>query len=255
MERYKVILAYDGTDFLGFQRQASGRTVQGEVEAALARMGWTGQSLTAAGRTDAGVHADGQVIAFDHDWNHPLDALQNALNANLPADISARNVEQAAPAFHPRFDARVRRYRYRLMVDAARSPLRERYAWRVWPAIELSRLQQCAAPLVGQHDFSAFGRPPREGSGTVRTVYQTTWYLDADELIFEIAANAFLYHMVRRIVQVQVDIAKEAGSPEQIRGYLTGTSGEVPGLAPACGLSLIEVDYREPKGTRGTIED
>jgi tRNA pseudouridine38-40 synthase len=255
MERYKVILAYDGTEFLGFQRQANGRTVQGEVEAALTRIGWTGASITAAGRTDAGVHADGQVIAFDHAWNHSLEALQNALNANLPTAVAVRTIEAAPADFHPRFDARVRRYRYRILVDPQRAPLRERYSWRVWPRLDMAILQQCADQFVGSHDFAAFGRPPRAGGETVRRVFETRWQAAGDELYFEIAANAFLYHMVRRIVQAQVDIAKTAGSAALIEDFLAGAAGEVQGLAPACGLSLIEVKYREPDGARRNIED
>ena len=115
MGRYQVILAYDGTDFNGFQRQASNkiRTVQGTVEAALRRIGWQGKSVLAAGRTDTGVHAFGQVITFDHEWKHSSEDLLAAINANLPQDVAARAVELAKPDFHPRFDAVARCYYYR----------------------------------------------------------------------------------------------------------------------------------------------
>ncbi len=129
MARYQVILAYDGADFFGFQRQADGcgqRTVQGVVEQALRRIGWQGRAILFAGRTDVGVHASGQVIAFDLDWLHSTDALLAALNANLPADVAAQAAQLAADDFHPRYDARARCYRYRLFCQPRRDPLRER---------------------------------------------------------------------------------------------------------------------------------
>ncbi len=136
MARYQVILAYDGTDFAGSQRQAKSRTVQGEFEKALQRLGWPGRSAMMAGRTDAGVHAAGQVAAFDFDWAHTPEELGRALNANLPADMAVHRVQAVPAEFHPRFDAASRRYRYRLFCRNSRDPLRERYAWRVWPAVD-----------------------------------------------------------------------------------------------------------------------
>ena len=114
MARYKLILAYDGIAFAGSQRQAKQRTVQGELESALREIGWPGRSVTLAGRTDTGVHASGQVAAFDLDWPHSLDKLRNALNASLSGDMAVSDVEIARDDFHPRFDATSRRYRYRL---------------------------------------------------------------------------------------------------------------------------------------------
>ncbi len=118
MARYQVILAYDGTHFVGFQRQGRSRTVQGVVEAALRQLGWQGRAILSAGRTDTGVHAAGQVIAFDLDWTHPEKELGRAINANLPQDVAVRSVAPASPDFHPRFDATARRYRYHLFCDA-----------------------------------------------------------------------------------------------------------------------------------------
>ena len=114
MARYQIILAYDGTDFQGFQRLKGGRSVQGEVEAALRRLNWAGKAILSAGRTDAGVHASGQVIAFDLDWAHSPETLRQALNAYLPEDVAAQAVKLAAPGFHPRYDALARTYHYRI---------------------------------------------------------------------------------------------------------------------------------------------
>ncbi len=133
MTRFRAIVEYDGTDFLGFQRQAQGRTVQGELEAALSRIGWGGTAVLGAGRTDAGVHAAGQVIAFDFEWQHGDGDLVRALNANLPEDVAIKQAEACPAGFHPRFDARGRRYRYRLYNQPVRSPLAARWGWQVWP--------------------------------------------------------------------------------------------------------------------------
>lgn len=242
--RYKVVLAYDGTAFSGMQRQANGRSVQGEVEAALLRLGWHGKAILAAGRTDAGVHASGQVIAFDLVWRHSTEDLLNALNANLPADVAARQVSAAAQDFHPRYDAKARRYEYWLVCQPQRDPLRERYAWRVWPAPKLSRLQAAAKVLRGGHDFAAFGSPPKKDGNTVRKVLSAKWRkVGEDEFVFSVTANAFLYHMVRRMVGLQVKIGQGDADASKIEQALTGPLDKVRELAPPQGLCLVAVEY------------
>jgi len=241
--RYKAVLAYDGTAFSGMQRQKNRRSVQFAVEEALTLIGWRGKSILVAGRTDAGVHAEGQVIAFDLAWKHSLDELQRAVNAGLPADVAMKNVEIAAGDFHPRFDAKSRRYQYRLFCQPHRDPLRERYAWRVRPPVKLSLLKTAAKQLRGEHGFAAFGSPPKEGGGTVRRVMKASWRKVAeDELIFEVRANAFLYHMVRRMVGRQVKIGqgrKDVGAvAEALRNQ-----NKVRELAPPQGLYLVAVEY------------
>jgi tRNA pseudouridine38-40 synthase len=252
MARYKVVLAYDGAGFFGFQRQASGlgqRTVQGEVEAALRRIGWAGRTILSAGRTDTGVHAAGQVIAFDLDWAHTPEQLLAALNANLPPDVAARQVQPAADDFRPRYDARQRRYRYRLFCQPQRDPLRERYAWRVWPPLDAEKLHRSAAALIGTHDFAAFGTPPRPGGTTVRQVFQANWQADgSDSWAFEIVANAFLFHMVRRLVGFQVAVAQGREAPETVQRSLEKPQpARVRTLAPPHGLTLMEVVYTDEK--------
>lgn len=257
MARYQVILAYDGTDFIGSQRQAKPRTIQGELEKALRKLGWSGRSVILAGRTDTGVHASGQVAAFDLDWAHADQDLLRALNANLPADMAARDVHVAAKKFHPRFDATSRRYRYRLFCQPVRDPLREKFAWRVWPDINGDALQAVALLFVGQHDFASYGTPPRAGGSTLRTVMNVSWQAKEDEWHFEVQANAFLYRMVRRLVFVQVAVAQGKISVETVASSLAGQdesvamsvskgperSGLPSGLAPAYGLTLVEVTF------------
>jgi len=292
MARYQVILAYDGTDFVGSQRQTSTklnsgaksdelsspalvnrsgpgskpRTVQGELENALRKLGWSDRSALLAGRTDTGVHAAGQVAVFDLDWQHTDGDLLRALNARLPADMAARDVRVVPPKFHPRFDAISRLYCYRLFCQPVRNPLREKFAWRVWPGVDGNALKEVALLFIGQHDFSAYGTPPRAGSSTLRTVMNASWHKKDDEWRFEVQANAFLYRMVRRLVFVQVAFAQgkisaeivarslagqaEGGSPPSPESQaLVSTSkrpvqSELPsGLAPAHGLTLVEVTY------------
>ncbi len=267
MERYQVILAYDGSRFKGFQRQAKARSVQGVVEDALRKLSWQGRSILAAGRTDTGVHATGQVISFDLDWNHDPQELLTALNSYLPTDVVAREVRQVCPSFHPRYDASWRKYSYRIYSQPVREPLIEPYAWRVWPAVSLAALQEAAQPLPGTHDFSAFGTPPHSGGHTSRVVLQADWKQASPYLIFEIKGQAFLYHMVRHIVFTQVMIAQGkltvvglrnalvTGSDVSIRASLLQNLSNhlVHGLAPAQGLILEEVYY--PPETFQMAED
>jgi tRNA pseudouridine38-40 synthase len=244
MAHYKVILAYDGTDFQGYQRQATGRTVQGSFEQVLKSLGWRGKSIIGAGRTDAGVHASGQVVSFDLDWNHSTLDLRNALNGNLPADIAAKSVEQVEAAFHARHSAVARRYRYRLFCSSIRDPLRERYSWRVWPQVSMEALNQVASYFVGTHNFSSFGSPHNTGGSTIRNVMASNWRSERDELVYEILGNAFLYHMVRRLVVFQVDAGQGKLAPESAIELLErAPENFVRGLAPANGLYLVEVIY------------
>ncbi len=251
MVRYQLTLAYDGTDFFGSQRQAKKRTVQGELEKALCKLGWTGRSVLMSGRTDTGVHATGQIASFDLDWSHSNEEFVRAMNAALPADMAVHAARIVHAQFHPRFDALSRCYRYKLFCQPLRDPLRERFAWRVWPAIDADVLANAAQLFLGMHDFSAFGSPTTPRGSTVRTVMKAEWTQAAiDAWHFEVQADAFLYRMVRKLVFVQVAVAQGKVSAEAITHSLAdplsaGKRGEkVPaGLAPAHGLTLVEVTY------------
>jgi tRNA pseudouridine38-40 synthase len=250
--RYKAILTYDGTGFQGSQRQAKGdgreaprsRTVQDELEQALRRIGWGGRSIQLAGRTDAGAHAEGQVASFDLDWRHACGQLLKALNAELPPDLAVRSLIEAGAGFHPRFDAVSRLYRYRFFYDPVRHPLREKYAWRIQPPVEESPLHRAAKLFIGTHDFAAFGSPPGAKGTTIRTVIQAGWRrIQPDEWQFEVRAEAFLYRMVRRMTFIQVAAAQGRLAVEEIEAALS-MPGRLPaGLAPAHGLTLVDVEY------------
>lgn len=245
MPRYRSLLEYDGTDLLGFQRQAAGRTVQGEVEAALGRIGWMGRAIWGAGRTDAGVHASGQVIAFEMDWAHGATALERALNANLPADVAVRDVAACDTGFHPRYSARGRRYRYTFYSRPVRSPLAARYAWQVWPPLDQAAAEAASACLLGTHDFASFGTDPDGGTNTVRTVSRAEWQAaPGGWLTFEIVAEAFLQRMVRSLAGALRQVGGGALSPDDLAAILAARDrNQCPPAAPPQGLCLVEVLY------------
>jgi len=244
MARYQVILAYDGSGFTGSQRQANSRTVQGELENALRELGWSEKSVIMAGRTDTGVHATGQVAAFDFEWAHETEKLLKALNAKLPPDLAVKSLQPASAGFHPRFDAISRMYCYRLFCEPIRDPLRERYAWRIWPSLDGNALKQNAGIFLGTHDFAAFGSPTTQNGTTVRTVTKTEWRkMPNGEWQFEVQADAFLYRMVRRLVFVQVALAQGKVSVEKVQHALLKQGKLLSGLAPSTGLTLTKVNY------------
>jgi tRNA pseudouridine38-40 synthase len=255
MARYKLTLAYDGSEFVGSQRQASikTRTVQGELEKALRKLGWTGRSVILSGRTDTGVHATGQVASADLNWPHAERDLIRALNSALPSDMAVWSAEVVDDKFHPRFDATLRRYCYSLFCRPIRDPIRERNAWRVQQTINPELLEKAAKLLIGTHDFSAFGSPTTAKGTTVRTVSTAAWMqtAEAGAWKFEVQADAFLYRMVRRMVFLQVAVAQGKVPAEAIihalAGQVSGKSrtGLPSGLAPAHGLTLVEVMYRK----------
>ena len=247
MAHYKLILAYDGTNYNGFQRQAIKTSVQATFEEALRRLGWQGRAVMPAGRTDSGVHASGQVVSFNLDWNHPDYSLQNALNAFLPADIAVQSVTQVAAEFHPRYDALSRQYRYQLYWQSARDPLRDRYAWRLERKPELPLLQAAANDLLGEHNFIAFGKALNEDGTTIRRILSADWLEEKDSMSFTIVGNAFLYHMVRRIVYVLVRIGLGELPVETVRLGLETLSTGIVSLAPARGLTLEKVTFDEDK--------
>ena len=244
MARYQVILAYDGTGFTGSQRQANSRTVQGELEKALRNLGWFDRAVLMAGRTDTGVHAKGQVAAFDLEWTHSADKLLWALNKNLPPDLVIRSLRPASPDFHPRFDATSREYRYRVFFEPIRDPLRDKFLWRTWPAVDGDALKKNASIFLGTHDFAAIGSRTTPKGTTVRTVTKAEWKKMPDgEWQFEVKADAFLYRMVRRLVFVQVSVAQGKCSVEKVQHALSKQGTLLAGLAPAHGLTLVEVMY------------
>ncbi|MCY4106307.1 MAG: tRNA pseudouridine(38-40) synthase TruA [Chloroflexi bacterium] len=250
---FGATLAYAGTAYHGFQRQAGETpTIQRMLERALSQLGAADPTVRAAGRTDRGVHAIGQVISFAIAWRHEDDELLRALNAQLPPDIALQQLWRVeGERFHPRFDARSRRYRYRLLLAAQRQPLGEAYAWRLRPPLDEGAMQDAARLLIGEHDFASFGTPP-QGESTVREVYTSEWSgegrLLGRILTYSVEANGFLQHMVRRIVSALVAVGRGQRSlayiAEALRVAKGGAQrGLISQLAPPQGLFLEAVRY------------
>ncbi len=240
---YKAIVAYDGTDFQGFQVQTSDRTVQGTLEAALTKIAKYPIRVIGAGRTDAGVHAVGQVISFKLPWRHTLDDLSKALNVNLPPEVVIAQLTKVAGNFHPRFDALSRQYRYTVLNQPVRDVFKRRYATLVSGPIDVALMQQASLYLLGRHDFTSFGRPP-QGDNAVRMVTQASWSTNGTEIIFEITANAFLYRMVRNIVGTLLQVGLRQLEGDKIKNILLAKDRSQAGVpASPNGLCLMSVNY------------
>lgn len=246
--RYRATLAYDGSAYWGFQRQAGeSPTVQKAVEDAIRSV--TGQtvSIVGAGRTDTGVHATGQVISFDIEgWSHPPIKLVKALNAALPPDIRLRDAIEA-PGFHPRFDAASRRYRYTILRADVPNPLLNGRTWAIDRRLELAVMQDAAHLLIGTHDFGTFGHSP-QGDNTVRVIYVSEWTQRPDPWgdIFEyiVESTAFLHHQVRRMVGMMAEVGQGRMSlgEFEVRFRAADLRQSKP-AAPPQGLILEAVRY------------
>jgi tRNA pseudouridine38-40 synthase len=245
MRTFRMVLQYDGTGYVGWQRQERGESIQGLVEAALARIDGKAVTVHGAGRTDAGVHALAQTASVRLDTTLDPSTLGRALNANLPPAIRVTAVDVAGDEFHARVDARSKTYEYRIRNAAAVPPFERLYVWRVAQRLDLDTMQRAASPLVGQHDFGAFQGAGTEVHTTVRRVLAARWQRSADGLlVFEITGEGFLRHMVRRIVGTLVEIGSGRRPESEIARLLeSGPVQDVARTAPACGLFLVRVEY------------
>jgi tRNA pseudouridine38-40 synthase len=251
--RYRARVEYDGTDFAGFQLQAGARTVQGELEAALTRLnGGVRVRVDGAGRTDAGVHALGQVIAFTWTGQIPVAELGRAFAANLPRDVAIRDLRRAPRRFHPRHAARYREYRYTVW-NGPRSPLRERFALGVRNPLDTAAMERAASVLVGRHDFSAFGAKDRQ---PVRTLHWVRVRRAGQLVTIDVAGDAFLRGMVRRIVAVLLEVGNGSLAEAAVGEALASRRPALNGAAaPARGLCLQRVVLGRPmkkEATRAT---
>jgi tRNA pseudouridine38-40 synthase len=240
----KITLAYDGTRFVGWQRQAEGESIQGLLEDALAK--FEGGPVTAhgAGRTDAGVHARGQVASAAVSFPHPVDTLVRALNAQLPEDIRVLEVADAPADFHARFSARSKAYRYQLRAGSVGDPFTRAFVWQLAERLDVAAMREAAAKLIGTHDFAAFQSVGTETSTTVRTITRSDIVLGGADMAYEIAGDGFLRHMVRAIVGTLVEIGRGWRPPASMAQLVDGgTRAEAGATAPPRGLCLVRVDY------------
>ena len=260
MRNFKLTLAYDGTGLVGWQRQAAGTSVQGLLEDACARLASAPVTVAGAGRTDAGVHAAGQVASAAFDTTLDTATLRRALNAHLPRAVRVWRIEEAPPDFHARFSRHRKTYEYRILNGPVANPFRDRYAWHVPQRLSAPAISDASASLVGTHDFAAFQSAGSEAATTVRTVESSllsvrpvvedteggdpsvTW--DGCWLTYRIVGTGFLRHMVRTIAGTLVEIGAGRADPEIITTLLeTRARADAGPTAPAHGLCLERVEY------------
>jgi tRNA pseudouridine38-40 synthase len=242
---YAALVAYDGTEYHGFQRQVESQpTVQSTIEEALGRLARQPVTLLGSGRTDSGVHAVGQVITFLLAWRHSSEDLQKALNANLPEDIAILQLNQVPLSFHPRFDAQRRAYEYSIYDGPVRHPLKRRFSWHVYKKLDELKMNQAAESLLGVHNFATFGQPP-QGYNYVRELFNAKWIRSDHDLTFRIEANAFLYRMVRSIVGSLKLVGEGTWTIEEfVRAFKSENRDACGTVAPPQGLCLVSITYK-----------
>lgn len=246
----KLTLAYDGTNFSGWQVQPELETVQGTLASVIRRL--TGENVLpqGSGRTDAGVHALAQVASFATESPIPVENFQKALNDLLPASIRVLEVSEVAVGFHARKSARAKTYRYRIFRGPVCLPFLARYVWHFPYPLDEDAMVCAAGEVVGEHDFTSFaavdaekGQDEGEGSN-VRTIFSSSWERQRDELIYTVRGNGFLHHMVRNLVGTFLLVGKGTLQVEDIRRILEARNRSAAGAtAPASGLFLVSVEY------------
>ena len=253
MRTLKLTLAYDGTRFVGWQRQTSGESIQALLEAALGTLEGGHVSVHGAGRTDAGVHALGQVASANLASSHDAATILRACNAQLPADVRVTAVEDVVPEFHARFSATSKTYRYLMANEAVSSPFLGRFCWHITDPLDRHAMAAAAAALVGTHDFAAFQSTGTDVATTVRTLTQsqvrdeTLTSPQSSEhrlLVYEVTGDGFLRHMVRAIVGTLVEVGRGQRNRDSMPALLDGRDRSAAGAtAPAHGLFLVRVEY------------
>jgi tRNA pseudouridine38-40 synthase len=251
MATFKLMLEYDGTDFEGWQSQPSGhRTVQGTLEAVLARIAGGRVPVAGAGRTDSGVHAEGQVASAALATRLGAHELQRALNAQLPPDLAVVDVEEAPGGFHARYDARAKVYRYEVWNAPSPSPLRARRTWHRPLPLDVAAMAAAAAAFEGTHDFSALRAAGSRAGDPVRTLHRVAVRGSAGGLLWvEVAGTGFLRHMVRNLIGTLVEVGYGRRAVGAMTELLAGRDRGAAGpTAPARGLTLVRVEYGPPAG-------
>lgn len=247
--RYALGLEYDGGGFAGWQSQRGSRAVQSEVEAALSRVANEPVAVVAAGRTDAGVHAGGQVVHFDVHCERTRYGWLRGANSNLPDDIAVTWVREVSDEFHARYSATARHYRYIVCERPARPVLARRHAAWSYRELDTGRMQQAADMLLGEHDFSAYRGAHCQARSPVRTLHEMRVVREGEWISIDVTANAFLYHMVRNLVGTLLVVGEGAAEVTWPARVLAGGDRRQAGpTAPAAGLTLTGVDYPQRFG-------
>ncbi len=249
LQGHKLTVAYRGTEFSGWQRQAAKRTVQGCIEDALEKIWRAKISLQGSGRTDTGVHAFGQIASFNAPRRHAAVDLQRALNANLPRDVRIVKCQLVSPAFHARFDCRGKTYRYLILNQLVQDPFTLDTHYHVPRPLNVPAMRRAARMLLGRHDFASFtSNPGYERESTVRTMKRASLVREGPVLIFHFTADGFLYRMVRNLVGALVKVGLGKITVDDFGEILKACSrSAAPETAPACGLYLMKVTYGTSK--------
>ena len=244
MRRVKLVIEYDGTGLCGWQRQDNGPTIQQHVEEALERMLGEFVRITGASRTDAGVHAHGQVAHFPTTTNIPCRGFRRGLNGHLPAAIAVVQAEDVPEDFHARFSARGKHYRYLVLARPDRSPLAARYSWYRPRPLDLRAMQEAATCMEGERDFSAFRAVGCSAKTAVRTVTTVRVSRQEHHIQIDVWGNAFLRNMVRIMAGTLVEVGQGAFTPSQVTDIISNRHRPDAGqTAPAAGLRLMRVYY------------
>lgn len=244
MRNIKLTLAYDGTTYHGWQVQPGVPTVQGDLNSAISRLLDHEVTTHGSGRTDAGVHAHGQVANFHTERVMDLDALMRGINALLPPAVRVMAVEEVGADFHSRISARAKTYEYHLWRDIVVPPFHRNYVHAMWHPLNADAIDRATEEFVGVHDFTSFAATSSTVADRVREIYHAGWERDPGEWVFSIRANGFLQYMVRSIVGTLIEVGREKISPDEIPRILAARDRKLAGpSAPPGGLHLISVDY------------
>ena len=248
MKRIMLTVAYDGTNYHGWQYQNNGKTIEGELNKALSSLLQKNIEVIGASRTDAGVHAMCNAAVFDSDAGIPAEKYSYALNQMLPDDIRIRKSEEVPADFHPRKTDTVKTYEYRVDCEEFADPLKTRYAYFTYVPLDASKMQEAAFHLIGTHDFKSFCSVNTTATTTVRTIYDIQVIRDGVDIIVRITGNGFLYNMVRIIVGTLMDVGRGKYTPDKVKDILEATDRTAAGpTVPACGLMLKELHFLERK--------
>lgn len=248
MRTLKVTVAYDGTQYVGFQRQANGISIQQRLEEAFAPLigdeSGRGPTVAGAGRTDAGAHALGQVVSVNLDATLPASAVHRALNVRLPLDIRVVGVVDAAEGFHARYHSTGKTYRYRIATMPVLSPFERWFVWHAPASRDVEAMRRAATFVTGRHDFASFQARGASVRHTVRTLHKVDIRDSGGELVVQVEGDGFLRHMVRAIVGTLDEVGQGARTVESVHDVVAARDRAAAGpSAPACGLTLVAVHY------------
>ena len=244
MKRVKLVVAYDGTAYHGWQIQPGAKTIEGELNRTLSELLQEEIQVIGASRTDSGVHALCNVAVFDTDTRIPAEKLSYALNQRLPEDIRIQSSCEVETDFHPRHCDSRKTYEYRILNREFPLPTRRLYSYFTYVPLDVSRMKKAASYLIGEHDFKSFCATAEVVESTVRTLYEASVIRETDEIVIRVCGNGFLYNMVRIIAGTLMEVGRGNLEPERMKEILEAKDRAAAGpTAPACGLTLVNYEF------------